>query len=436
MGPGFVEHHEVASRVSAARMLKSVSLLALKQKPLRRRLDGAADVQCTLEQDPLQLRRVGMVETPAVANPPQAAGMMLVSVCRVHGPLLMLTRMASARCGKLMHSRAMGAGLQAQVPGAAAALPPPLLTQQQQPRKREARETVYAYDAAALGQADGSDAGGGDTWELCFEELRARHMRQEHAAAAAGSGGSQAAAAHPTPEPQPGPQQQPTPRQQPSPPETQQAAAGHVAAASATTPALPAPATLAAASVPRVDVPSAAAADPQSAVSQSVPAVSPAIGSHDRPAASGSVRQLEQPTAQAAAAAGVQPPAVSVALRLGQQPPAAGVTGAAEAEDAATVPAARSPHAKRRRGCGLALRPTPQQSPSPQQPDATEAATPPMPVSSFAAAAASSPSGAAGGPDDMDNVFAGAFSGPVLDQVLLWRLYTCVCGGVIGPAAS
>ena len=48
-------------------MLTSVPFVALeKQKPLRRRLDGEADLQRTLEQDPLQLRRVRMPEMPAV----------------------------------------------------------------------------------------------------------------------------------------------------------------------------------------------------------------------------------------------------------------------------------------------------------------------------------------------------------------------------------
>jgi hypothetical protein len=36
-----------------------------QQKPLRRRLSGGADLQRTLEQDPLQLRRVRLLHSPA-----------------------------------------------------------------------------------------------------------------------------------------------------------------------------------------------------------------------------------------------------------------------------------------------------------------------------------------------------------------------------------
>ena len=300
---------------------------------------------------------------------------------------------------------------------------------------------MYAYDAAALHQASSSAGGGGaEAQELCFEELRARHMRREHAAVAAGSSDSQAAAAHPTPEVPPRPQQQP------SPPETRPAAAEQEAAApSALTLAPPAPATLVAALVPKVDVQdaaaaavdvpdsAAAAADPQPAVLLPVPAATSATGSHDKPAASGSGLQQERPTAQPAETPGVlqQLPAVSVAQPPGQQPPAAGVISAADADNAARVPASRSPLAKRKRVCGLVARPTPQQSPGPQQPDAIAAAMSPVLVSSFADAAASSPSGAAGGLDDMDDIFAGAFSGPVLDQVLLLCQSICRFGGGI-----
>lgn len=399
------------------------------QKPLRRRLEGNADLQNVLAHNPLRLHLVRFDIKCITVEPKRAMRIASASCAAVSDSnrQSLCTPVAGHDCARSKPSTVLPF-LQAPPPAPAAAPP----QQSAVPPQRRPRETVLAYDSAALNQpgsrsAEGDSNTSGAGEEVCFEELRAAHM-QRMRAAAVGAAADRTADAPPAAEQSPQPshhqqqqmeepalQPQQPPAALPSPQQQQEAALRQGAAAA-----------LAATSVPAIDgLRSAAAMQPAGPAS-------PASRGHGPSSRLATANKAPQPAAEAApmatadaararAAAGAatplpEPPLadpsrdaaskrhplmVSAFAATPVQHPA--MADASNAED--LLPAAPA-SGKRKRGSGLALRPTPQQNSSPVLRQSPEPA-----------AAATLPGGGGSGDDNMDDIFAGAFAGPVLDQV-------------------